>query len=355
MPETMRVLFFSAVALLALPTAFGFVSAPKPALATFHAHAAVIPQRSSSLSVRMAAIKNLAEEVQPLLKKADEKILDRTIRIANHLPVLGSLLYFGLISMKSMMGAVPQASNVVISAITSYVGPTSARAFSDKFPTLVTPARYVFYIWPIISAVQLVTVGISALEPKKEALLSQNNLSALLLANIAATWWIVTSSNAVGAVPPLASFLILPLVPLFSGYPTRTISRTTSENAANKVESRNLIFQIYSSFTTLASLLALTVELQHGGRVPFVGGRPEVAAAIFLLSGYAAVSLPGQSVVRKWVYAGTIGGIFWKRVAAAMVTGVSGLTSALFSVSFLGTAALALIAAKNLIDEYRKD
>jgi len=290
-----------------------------------------------------------------LLKKADEKVLDRAIRVANHVPVLSSLLYFGLISMKSMMGGVPQASNIVISAITSYVGPTSARAFSDKFPTLVTPARYVFYIWPVIAAVQLVTVGISALRPKEEPLLSQDNVSALLLANIAATWWIVVSSNAVGATPPLASFLILPLVPLFSGYPTRTLSRKKSGDAANKTESKNLIFQIYSSFTTLAALLALTVELQHGGRVPLVGGRPEVAAAAFLLSAYAAVSLPGQSVVRKWVYAGTVGGILWKRVAAGLATGVSGLAKSLLSVSFLGTIALAAVTVKNLIDEYNED
>ncbi len=379
--------------MVTLPAARAFVSTPKITSSSFQ-HAA-IPAHRTSLAVRMAEVKRSSERVdnpfkeadekvqeqaariEPWLKDVDEKFLGRVIRFSNHLPVLGSLLYFGLISMKSMTGGVPRASNAVVTAITSYVGPTSARSFSDKFPTLVTPARFVFFIWPIISAVQLVTVGISALQqPQKEslienesftlevpslertkdnALLSQNNLSALLLANIAATWWIVASSNAVGATPPLSSFLILPLVPLFSGYPIRTLSRTKSADEANKVEKKNLIFQIYSSFTTLAALLALTVELQHGGRVPFIGGRPEVAAAVFLVSAFAAISLPGQSRVRKWVYAGTVGGILWKRVAAGLATGVGGLAKSLLSVSFLGTIAITALAVKNLIEEYKED
>ena len=46
--------------------------------------------------------------------------------------------------------------------ITRAVGPTTNKAFSQLFATLVTPAPFVFLIWPVIALLQLLTVTFSA-------------------------------------------------------------------------------------------------------------------------------------------------------------------------------------------------
>ncbi len=125
--------------------------------------------------------------------------------------------------MKSRTRAVPRASNAGVTGITSCVGAAIARSLSDMIPTLITPARFIFIIWPTILSCDLcastaekgtVIKNASPERTKGNALLSQYNLSALPPSNIAANWWIAASSNAAGATPPLDSFLIIPLVPL---------------------------------------------------------------------------------------------------------------------------------------------
>jgi len=284
---------------------------------------------------------SITDQTESILKRSDEVLVSRAIRVANHVPALASLTYFGLVSMASMMPMNNiEGPATLASVLVQGVGPTTNSAFSNFFPTLITPPAPVFLIWPLISVVQLVTVIFSALRPK-ESLLSQDDLSALSFANLASSAWLLVSSVASAGNLPLGSFLVLPLVPILSGFPLR-------KNDNEKITLRNIMFQIYSSFTTIASFLAFTVELQHGGRIPFFGGMQELNALIFL-SLYAVNSSRSKNgVVKKVVNAGAISGILLKRLLGNSGGGIVGFFQLFLSASFCGTAAVAWISLKRL-------
>jgi hypothetical protein len=54
--------------------------------------------------------------------------------------------------------------------------------------------------------------------------MTQAELTALALANAAATGWLVTASNSAAGALPLLSVGLLPLVPLFAAYPLRAVA-----------------------------------------------------------------------------------------------------------------------------------
>jgi hypothetical protein len=145
---------------------------------------------------------------------------------------------------------------------------------------------------------------------------------------------------------PLGSFLVLTLVPILSGYPLR------KEQNASTPTLKTFVFQVFSSFTTIAALLALAVELQHGGRIPFFKGKAELCASIFLALYAATVTLFGRhaGIVKRFVNAGAVTGILWKRMAVCMATGggVRGLARLSLSVSFWGTGIVSWLAIQKL-------
>ena len=252
---------------------------------------------------------SLQKSVRNGLESIDKNVLKRAIRIGNHGPTLISLVYFGLMSMVSNMPAGTSLNlSPTAAALTRRIGPVTNAEFSAFFPTKVTPASFVFYAWPLISVLQLLTVGISALRPGR-SLLSHGDLTCLSMANVAAAAWLIVSSQATQTAAPLGSFLILPFIPLIVGFPLRNMRMTPV-----KANWRNAVYQLYSSFTTIASLLALAVELQYGGRVPFFSGRGELVSAV-VLSLYAfIVRFPGQSIIKRYVNAIAMGGIVFKRI-----------------------------------------
>ena len=274
--------------------------------------------------------------IQKNLANLDKKIFKRILRITNHAPALMSLSYFGLVSMASMMSMGPmantgQADATLASVLTKAVGSTTNAQFAAMFPTYVTPAPFVFLVWPTIALLQLLTVSVSAIYPMDEdELLTQNDLSALTLANLCSTAWILTASNALKGNLPIGSFLILPLVPLFSGFTLR-----------NKPKYTLWAYQLFSSFTTLASILAFTVELQHGGRIPLIGSFSAEWAGCIFLTLYSAASLgvKEKSLVKRFVNFFALSGILVRRVSDVMTgSTIFGALSSLFlSLSFLGT------------------
>jgi len=278
-----------------------------------------------------------ANTVQKFLEIVDKNILKRLLRVVNHLPTLMSLSYFGLVSMASMMSMGPMAAAgpaqaTLASVLTRVVGSTTNAQFAAMFPTLVTPAPFVFLVWPTIAALQLLTVTVSAIYPSdEEEILTQNDLSALTIANLCSTAWLISSSNAMTGSLPIGSFLILPLVPIFSGYTLR-----------NKPQYILWAYQLFSSFTTIASILAFTVELQHGGRIPLIGKLTAEAAACVFLSLYSAVTLgvKQKSGVKRVINVFALTGILVRRIGDVMTGGSSLLASIgslLLSVSFLGS------------------
>jgi hypothetical protein len=269
----------------------------------------------------------------------------RILRLGNHAPAAMSLAFFGLVSMTSMMPGVMPLEPTLTSVLTQRVGPTTNRLFADYFPTLVTPPSFVFLVWPTIVLVQTFTILFSALQPiNKEAIITQDNLTALSISNLAATWWLIVASQTEPGNLNIASCLILPLVPIFSGYPLRQAGQL-----ANEYTPKNVVFQLYSGFTVLASFLALTVELQHGGRLlPAVPA--EVAASVFLALYYYAVTRRHKSKVKKLIQAGAILGIMLKRISEGIAaTGFYGSWRLLLSVSFLGTSIVSMMAIRDLI------
>ncbi|GFH59170.1 hypothetical protein CTEN210_15646 [Chaetoceros tenuissimus] len=275
-------------------------------------------------------------KVSKTLAFADKHILSRLIRIGNHVPALMSLSYFGLISMASMMQMGPMANTcetaTLSTVLTRTVGMTTNSQFASYFPTLVTPSSFVFLVWPLIAGLQLLTVTLSAIFPNlDEEFLTQKDLTCITIANLCSSAWLFASSNALPGQLPLASFLVLPLVPIFSGYPLR-----------NKPQYVLWAYQVYSSFTTIASFLAFAVEIQHGGRIPVIGKvGAEVAASTFLfLYSMASLAVAKKSNAKKAVNVFALGGIIYKRLidSFAVSTGfMSATTSLLFSFSFVAT------------------
>jgi hypothetical protein len=263
----------------------------------------------------------------------DRVVLSRAVRLGNHAPAFASLSYFGLISM-TMLKMEPMAATAATlrAVITRGVGPTSNAAFAAAFSTLVTPANFVFLIWPVISALQLATLAASTLRTSMP--LRQDHLASLSLANLFATCWLLTSSNARAGALPLASLLYLPLVPLFAGLPLRSASPPRGLD--------KLVFSVFSSFTTIASFLALAVEMQYGGRLPLIGAVPaEAAALVFVGLTSLVVAQPNRTVVKKAVNLLALTGILVRRASAVGFSPVS--------LSFAATVACWGWAAKRLI------
>eukprot|EP00544_Gedaniella_sp_CCMP2646_P012701 CAMPEP_0202486700 /NCGR_PEP_ID=MMETSP1361-20130828/5192_1 /ASSEMBLY_ACC=CAM_ASM_000849 /TAXON_ID=210615 /ORGANISM="Staurosira complex sp., Strain CCMP2646" /LENGTH=389 /DNA_ID=CAMNT_0049115903 /DNA_START=18 /DNA_END=1187 /DNA_ORIENTATION=- len=283
---------------------------------------------------------SLQKNVRNGLKKIDSNVLLRAIRIGNHLPTLISLVYFGLMSMVSNM---PSGSSLNLSptakALTRRIGPVTSAEFSAAFSTAITPVSFVFFAWPLISVVQLLTVGISALRPGR-SLLSHADLTCISMANVLAAAWLLVTSQPVQATSPLSQVLILPFIPLIIGFPLRNLRMTPI-----KTNWRNAIYQLYSSFTTIASFLALTVELQYGGRIPLFGGRGELCSAVFLSLYAFLVRFPGQGIIKRYVNAIAMGGIVLKKL-------MGGLTlKSVLSVSFLGSCGVLYLAVNKLFQE----
>ena len=98
-----------------------------------------------------------------------------------------------------------------------------------------------------------------------------------------------------------------------------------------------------SSFTTLASFLALAVELQYGGRIPLIRSvSAEVSANIFMfLYSVASLAVIQKSGVKRLVNFGALPGIVYKRVVGALAVSTSGLFGAVgglfLSLSFWST------------------
>ena len=113
------------------------------------------------------------------LDTLDKQVISRAVRLSNHGAALTSLAYFGLVSSTMQMPNAQMPMATLASVITRRVGSTTNAQFSQFFATSITPASYVFFIWPCIAAVQTITLVISYLRPAIENGGPQNSLEAL--------------------------------------------------------------------------------------------------------------------------------------------------------------------------------
>ena len=344
-------------------------------------------------------------------QRLDTWIVHRVIKVANHIPTLASIAYFGLISMAMMMKPAGGSSASLVSVLTQQLGATSNLEFSVYFATLITPPAWIFFIWPFIALIQVLTVVYSALRgaavrsrPRSTSssndddwsLLKQDDLTALSIANILAAVWLFVSSKATATVLPLGSVGVLPLVPWISGYPLRQRQKQQQRQRQQQQQVIHyqhnwktvFVFQVYSSFTTIAAFLAVATELQYGGRIlpSIFRNQAELCAMVFLTlvgrsvvtssssnspkqqqpqrssgggSSSSSSSSSSTSTVSKIINAVVLWGILSKRLLLhAGVTGAarasaSSFLSLLFgSISFLTTFVLALISLSKIKDPF---
>ena len=352
-----------ALLLVALPLATALLlpsAAPKSHVAAAHVAAAPLPRAPQPILKLSNPFRfTLSTRTYLALNNLDGLLVKPAVKLGNHGAALASLAYFGLISTTMMTMPMPAFGKAIIAAITAKVGPTSNEAFSAIFPTLVTPASFVFLIWPFIAALQTFTLSLSILRPGRSFRslprrlnrvagppMAQTELTSLFLANSFAATWLIIASNAVRAKLPLGSLLALPFVPLFAGLPLRT---------STPLPIYRPLFQVFSSFTTIATFLALTIELQHGGRIAWFLGKAEPCGLVFATLSAALVSLPGQCLARQLVNCLAFTGILWKRLGLASLSSlsVSVVTPLLKSPSFVGLLAVWAWAVFKLLEAIR--
>eukprot|EP00592_Proboscia_alata_P020087 CAMPEP_0194402522 /NCGR_PEP_ID=MMETSP0176-20130528/1231_1 /TAXON_ID=216777 /ORGANISM="Proboscia alata, Strain PI-D3" /LENGTH=288 /DNA_ID=CAMNT_0039199921 /DNA_START=109 /DNA_END=975 /DNA_ORIENTATION=- len=251
----------------------------------------------------------------------------------------------------------------LLSLLTRNVGMTSNAAFATLFPTVVTPAGFVFLIWPFIAVSQVITLALSILKPGDAgdnniagSGLSQRDITSLSLANVAASLWLIITSNATPGNLPLGNVLILPLVPLLAGYTLRQ-SGAPAAKKGQGLTSR-FVFRVFASFTTIASFLSLAVEISYGTRIPallaklpsflaplatlFTTYAQPLGALTFLGLTNANVQLPNNSSVKKSVNLLALTGILVQRW---MKGGFSA-----YGIVDVATLVLTLFVTKNAVE-----
>jgi len=269
------------------------------------------------------------------LKAVDSLLLARLVRISGHAACYFSLFYFLLTSAKMMSPAM--FSTDLLRALTAGVGSTTNKLFSDYFITRVTPAAFVFFIWPVIGVLQLVALVTSSLSPARP--MTQSELASLAAANACAISWLFSASVSAPMHLPLQQALVLPGVPLFAGFPLRNPPPRSLSPSGRLYR---LVFAVYSSFTTLAACLALIVELQYGGRVPLLG--PELCGSLFLALSAFVLSAPRRNrpLASRLVGVLAFSGIVARRLGSGPLSAASAATLA------GSVACLALAVAKAL-------
>lgn len=273
------------------------------------------------MSVRLPPLTNkvtdatddIIERAESALDKVDDVVVNRAMRFVDHAPVLATLFYYGKQAASTNMG-IDAAPAVFASAVAT--------------PALLAVPTWIYYIWPAVSVIQLASVAKSALDDDGNEL-SQGDISALAVSNICAAK-ALTSSN------PL---IYLALTSIVSAAPLRGASSTD-------VTIHNAAFQIMSSFTAVAAILAGVAQLPTW--LPFFDGKGELTATIGVALYYLIASRDANTTVKKAVNAGVLGGIIWGRLATA---GIALTKSSLLSVSLLSAVYVAYVA----FDSLRKD
>ena len=114
------------------------------------------------------------------------------------------------------------------------------------------------------------------------------------------------------------------------------------------------LFQVFSSFTTIATFLAPQIELQHGGCIAWFLGKAEPCGLVFATLSAALVPYQANAA-RQLVNCFAFTGILWKRLGLASLSSlsVSVVTPLLKSPSFVGLLAVWAWAVFKLLETLR--
>ena len=252
---------------------------------------------------------NITGKTEDAIAKADDLVISRAMRLADHAPIL--------VTLKALADKVG-SSRWGIDAAPS--------AFAGQIGTALTIPTAVFNVWALISICQLASVAKSALADGQNEL-SQVDITSTAIANVMAT-------RAIGSSTPL---LATGLTALVSGYALRR------NGADGAVTIHKAPMQIMSSFTTVLTVLGGVSAL--AAKLPLIKGRTEVVSTMGVAAYYLLATRRNNGTVRKAVNAGVVGGVLYARLAAS---GLALTTSSLLSVSLAATAYVAYEAMMKL-------
>ncbi|KAL7498731.1 hypothetical protein ACHAWT_006706 [Skeletonema menzelii] len=233
------------------------------------------------LSEALAPIDGVGEKVidttEEYVKKADDVILGRVMRIMDHAPAF--------VTLKTLADA--GGISASLSSIVSHPETFKAAGLDMALdvPTMS------FEIWTLICIFQALSLAKSALANNGNEL-SQSDITALAMSN-----WV--AARAIGSENPLLDTIIVALV---SGYALRN-----NGNASGDATIHNTSLQLMSSFTTVLSVLGSVAWVSH--KIPLLADSASVVGLLGLASYHVMATREGNGTVKMFVNAGILFGM----------------------------------------------
>jgi hypothetical protein len=285
--------------LFCLPAAAAF--APQAPLSV---RVAPSPHLLKSVTTTAEACDEVTSKIDTVLEKADDLVVSRLFRVVNHAPVFVTL---GVLA--KQLGSAKWGLDIAPGAL------------SISSPTYLAIPSWTGYVLRLIVFLQAASVAKSALANDHDDL-SQDNISALAISNVALGRALASGSTVNWALAAIAS-----------GYGMRT------GKSGGEATISTMAIQLTTAVATVATVMGGAAQLPS--LVPFLANQAELTAGIGLAAFYTLATRGGNGKVKKVVNAAVAGGILWGRVAG----GALALTmNNLVSVGTVVTAATAYVA-----------
>jgi hypothetical protein len=229
----------------------------------------------------LAPIDDVGEKVidttEEYVKKADDVILGRLMRIMDHAPAF--------VTLKALADA-----GGISASLSSIVSHPETFQSAGLDMALDVPTMS-FEIWTLICVFQVLSLAKSALASNGNEL-SQSDITALAMSN-----WV--AARAIGSENPLLDTMIVALV---SGYALRN-----NANGSGDATIHNTSLQLMSSFTTVLSVLGSVAWVSH--KIPILADSASIVGLLGLASYHVMATREGNGTVKMFVNAGILFGM----------------------------------------------
>ena len=213
------------------------------------------------------------------------------------------------------LNVIAYVSTVLVNSLagsTSVIGGRNTAEVSDKYPTLITPAGYVFSIWGIIYILLGIFVVFQAL-PSERGKEYQNRIGSLfILSSIFNTMWLFLWQYESLSLSVVVMFLLL--ASLIVTYLNLGIGE--SQTSLRERLAVHTPFSVYLGWITIASIANVTVTLVSANWNG-LGIAPETWAVLIIVIALAITLL--MVGTRKDVAYGLV--IIWALVGIAVKQG----------------------------------
>lgn len=226
----------------------------------------------------LAPIDDVGEKVmgttEEYVKKADDVILGRVMRVMDHAPAF--------VTLKALADA--GGISASLSSIVSHPETFTGLDMALDIPTMT------FEIWTLICVFQALSLAKSALASNANEL-SQSDITALALSNVVA-------ARAIGSTNPLRDTILVALV---SGYALR------NNDSAGAITIHSTSLQLMSSFTTVLSVLGTVAWIS--AKIPLLADSASIIGLLGLVSYHVMATREGNGTVKMFVNAGILFGM----------------------------------------------